>query len=157
MEENQVYRASVAAIIVNNKNEFLLTQSIYALPNKLDFVKGGMKANEEQLDTLNREIQEELGKLVEFRVLKRSNVFLINDWTKEMQESRGLRGQARVSYWVLYEGGEIAIDPQELKAYKWLPCDQVSEVLEANRFPKIIAQSLMEEWEEIRQLVSLTY
>lgn len=105
MEVNQAYRASVAAMIVNTKGEFLLTQLVFAPPNKWDFLKGGMRPGEEHLDTLNREIYEELGPLVKFKVLQRSNVYHINDWPQEMQQRKGFRGQARVSYWVLYEGG----------------------------------------------------
>jgi len=59
-ELHQAFRASIAAIIVNENKEFLLVQLVDARPDEWDFAKGGMHANETERDTLFREIREEL-------------------------------------------------------------------------------------------------
>lgn len=145
MEENQAYRASVAAMIVNTKGEFLLTQLALGPVDKWDFLKGGMKPGEEPIDTLNREIREELGPHFKFKVLRKSDVYHINDWPKEMQERKGFRGQARVSFWVLYEGGEIKMDSEELRGYRWFNKKAVIEKLIDNRISQFVALSFKTE------------
>ncbi len=149
MEENQAYRASVAAMIVNTKGKFLLTQLALGPADKWDFLKGGMKPGEEPIDTLVREIREELGPSVRFKVLQRSNVYHINDWPEEMQKRKGFRGQARVSYWVLYEGGEIYVDTRELRTVSWFDRDTVIKHLVANRISILVANAFIDELRKI--------
>lgn len=154
MEENQAYRASVAAMIVNKKGEFLLTQLALGPADKWDFLKGGMKPGEEPIDTLNREIREELGPSVKFKVLQRSNVYHINDWPEEMQKRKGFRGQARVSYWVQYCTGEVEIDIGELNAFDWFTESEVVMKLTDNRVSLITANAFLAEWKDIKNLIS---
>ena len=85
---------------MNTKGEFLLTQLVEARDNEWDFVKGGMRPGEEHLDTLKREIQEELGPGIQFQVLERSDVTIVYDWPQELQVQKGFRGQAPVSFWL---------------------------------------------------------
>lgn len=154
MEQNQGYRANVAAIIVNAQGEFLLTKHVESREEEWDFVKGGMEVGEEHLDTLKREIAEELGEAVAWEVLKQSDIAIIYDWSKETQVRRGFRGPARISYWVLYKGGEITLQLTELSKYQWFPEDRFIEALLISGFPKMIVQNFMEEWKNVRDLMN---
>jgi putative (di)nucleoside polyphosphate hydrolase len=116
----QKYRAGVGALILNDKNEILMVQNRSFREDEWDFVKGGMHMGETELDTLNREITEELGADFKFDIIRRSSWNVIYEWPIEKQIEKGFRGQARVSYWLMYNGGEINIDTEELRAYKWV-------------------------------------
>ena len=152
MEQNQGYRANVAAIIVNAKGEFLLTKHVESREEEWDFVKGGMEEGEEHVDTLRREITEELGVAVVYEVLQRSDVAIIYDWSKETQQRRGFRGPARISYWVLYKEGTITIQQTELSKYEWFSEEKIVEVLLVSGFPKIIVENFMQEWKNVTSL-----
>ena len=120
-KEPQKYRAGVGALILNNKMEILMVQNQSFKDDEWDFVKGGMHMGETELDTLKREISEELGSDFKFEIIRRSSWNVIYEWPLEKQIEKGFRGQARVSYWLMYRGGNIKIDRKELRTYKWVP------------------------------------
>jgi putative (di)nucleoside polyphosphate hydrolase len=111
----QIYRASVAAIIVNEKKEFLLTQLNIAQRDEYDFVKGGMDKGETEIETLKREIKEELGDDFTYEILKRSELFIVYEWPEHLKKGSGFRGQARVSYFVFFKSGKFKMNKGELK------------------------------------------
>jgi 8-oxo-dGTP pyrophosphatase MutT (NUDIX family) len=150
-EKNITYRASIGALIVDSKKRFLLTELIDAKPNECDFVKGGRRLGETELQTLDREISEELGKSFEYQVITKSNWNVIYEWPKDLQDKKGYYGQARTSYWVKYSSGDIALEPTELKKYYWVSEAQVYDYLTAGLFPEFYIKSLLLEWEMIKK------
>ncbi|RKW23253.1 NUDIX hydrolase [Candidatus Gracilibacteria bacterium] len=55
-KNEQSYRASVGVIIIDDKYNFLLVKLLSETKDKYDFVKGGMKVQENYEDTIKREI-----------------------------------------------------------------------------------------------------
>lgn len=148
---SQVYRASVAAIIVNEKKEFLLTQLTIARKDEYDFVKGGMDKGENEIETLKREIKEELGKDFKYDILKRSEVYIIYEWPTELKKKSGLRGQARISFWVFYNSGDIRLAKRELRMAKWVPESEVLNELKKGHFRDFILENFWKEWENLKK------
>lgn len=125
----QVYRAGVGALILDSDNNVLLIQNHSFGPDEWDFVKGGMHLGESEEDTLRREINEEVGENFEYEIIERSSWNVIYEWPKERQEEIGMRGQARISYWVRQTGGEVNIDEEEIRAFTWVPANELKDFL----------------------------
>lgn len=119
-EIEQKYRANVGAIIVNRQKQILMMQNNGYSKDVWDFIKGGMHMGEEPIDTMHREMGEELLGEFKYKVLRQSAHNVIFVWPKEMQEDRKMRGQARVSFWVLHTEGEIEANTEEIRGIKWI-------------------------------------
>lgn len=100
--ESQKYRASVAGMFIKDNREVLLVQNNSIGADEWDFPKGGMNLGEDEEDTLKREIQEELGDKIKYSIIRASSCNIIYTWSKEKQAREGMRGQARISYWLKY-------------------------------------------------------
>lgn len=151
-EKNQIYRASIGAIIVDDSRNFLLGQIPGILEKDVwDFVKGGMHIGESNEETLEREIQEEIGEDVHYEILERSNWVLVYEWDKERQERKGYRGQTRVNYWVRYIDGEIKADPLEFTNIQWIAENDLKGVMEKGGFSAFEIQTFLLDWERIRE------
>jgi 8-oxo-dGTP pyrophosphatase MutT (NUDIX family) len=149
---DQGYRASVAAIIVNDKRQFFLVQQPDFKENEWDFVKGGMHSNESLEDTLKRELSEELGDSIEYKILQRSIWNVIYEWPHELQLKKGFRGQARVSFWVKYLGGEMKVNNDELSRVDWISEKDIEKTLvESNVRPQEV-KLFIDDWENIKSL-----
>ena len=145
------YRASIGALIVNNKKEFLLGKLVGIQDNEHDFIKGGMHGDEEDQQTLARELQEELGDAFMYTVLEESHWYVMYNWSKELQVKKGFRGQARKSYWVYYDGGAIHLDAEELESYRWVPETELLDVMLESHYPEFLTKVLLHEWEDIKK------
>jgi 8-oxo-dGTP pyrophosphatase MutT (NUDIX family) len=141
--ESQKYRASVAGMFIKDNREVLLVQNNSFGAYEWDFPKGGMNLGEDEEDTLRREIQEELGNKIRYSIIRASSCNIIYTWSKEKQAKVGMRGQARISYWLKYIEGEIEIDTGELRDYKWVPVTELEEVLKKSNWPLEVVESLM--------------
>lgn len=148
-EKNQVYRASVAAIIFNDKDEVFMVQNQNYRDDEWDFVKGGMDIGEDVLETVAREIKEEVGEDFKFDIVKESKLQLIYDWSPENQKRRGMRGQARISFWIKHLGGEIKINTDELRNAKWLNKQEFEDALRSSGFTDFQIDVLLNEYSEI--------
>lgn len=146
---DQVYRASVAAIIVNDEAKILMSQSVHFRVDEWDFIKGGMNHGEELEDTLDREIDEEIGKAFQYEIIKKSALQIVYDWAKEHQERRGMRGQARISFWVKHIDGELEIDSDELREVKWVDISEFEQLLRQSDFTEFQIDILRKEYQEI--------
>ena len=104
---------------------------------------------ETELQTLERELREELGEALTFTVIKRSNWNVIYEWSAEKRAKEGMRGQARISYWLEYKGGEIILDPEEIRTYKWVSLDHLAEFLHNSGWPKDVYRVLLWEIEHL--------
>lgn len=149
--KSQSYRASVAGIIVNEKKEFLLTQLQIARRDEYDFVKGGMDPGENEIETLKREIKEELGKKIDFDIIQKSEVYIIYEWPEHLKKNSGFRGQARISFWVFYRSGELKLAKRELRLAEWVPESKLFETLQKGHFRDFILEAMWKEWESIKR------
>lgn len=148
---NQSYRANVAALVVDKQRNFLLTQLNEARDDEWDFAKGGMEAGETEEDTLRREIAEELGNKVKFDIIERSNWNIIYDWPPKKQKEKGFKGQARVSYWVLFKSGDFRLSARELRKAEWFHESELDKILKQSRFPEFYRKTLLIEWSVIKK------
>lgn len=148
-QPSQTYRASIAALLLNDKREILMVQNTSFREDEWDFPKGGMNMGETELQTLERELREELGEALTFTVIKRSNWNVIYEWSAEKRAKEGMRGQARISYWLQYKGGEILPDHEEIRAYKWVPLENLAHFLHNAGWPKDVYRVLLWEIEDM--------
>lgn len=153
MSKLLTYRPSIAAIIFDTDARFLLVQLNDARQNEFDFVKGGMKANEDKEATLKRELKEELGIDFKYKIVEQSHWYLVYDWSKKLQEEKGFLGQARTSFWVKYVGGDLKLDNSELRSSKWFKENKLDKVLLESGFPKILVDNLLNEWKQKRNIL----
>lgn len=153
---DQKLRASIGAIIVDKNKNFLVVQQKGFKKDEWDFIKGGMINKESELDTLRREIKEELGNKFIYKVLKRSYWCTIYRWENPI--NKDFVGQARVSYWVMYLGGEIKWESKEIVNKLWVSHDKVfSERLIASRVKDKSFEILASEWKTIQELNSAEF
>ena len=141
--ESQKYRASVAGMILKGFKEILMVQNTSFSKDEWDFPKGGMNLEEEEEETLKREIEEELGLELKYSVIRKSSCSIIYTWPKEKQIIEGMRGQARVSFWLNYESGEINSDTEEITNFKWVPINDLEKVLKQSNWPETIIKTLL--------------
>ncbi len=111
-----------------------------------------MHTGESELDTLKREIREEIGKSIVFEPIQRSNVSIIYEWPEELQKDKGFRGQARISYWTKYISGDITLQMNELRSYAWFPESEIWNNLLESGFPDFIVESFKREWKDVQEL-----
>lgn len=149
-EEVESYRASVAAIIVNKNMEFYLVQQPGFKPDEWDFVKGGMLKGESEEETIKREIKEELGDDLKYKILRRSIWNVIYEWPLEHQIKKGFRGQARISFWVKYNEGKISTNERELTATKWYKAKDMKKVLVQSGAREHEVKIFLDDWKMIK-------
>lgn len=148
MMKNFSYRPGIGALIFDEAERFLLVEMNDASTQRFDFVKGGMHEGEAKEETLQREIREEIGGEIQYQIMGKSNWFVIYDWKPEKQREKGFLGQARVSFWVKYLGGEVIPDGEEIRSYKWVNLHELQKELLNAGFPKFVVETLVREWEE---------
>jgi 8-oxo-dGTP pyrophosphatase MutT (NUDIX family) len=148
--EPQKYRAGVGALIVNKNREILMVQNHSFRADEWDFTKGGMHMGESETDTLKREITEELGSDIEYTVLRRSSWYVIYEWPAEKQAREGMRGAARVSFWILFTEGEIKPLAEELRAIKWVADSEFKDTLIQSGWTVDQYSPLIEDWERLK-------
>ena len=137
MNTEQSYRASNWAIIVDDDFNFLFVKLAIEKGERYDFVKWWMKKWETELETLKREIKEELWK------------DFIYDWWKEFQEKKWFRWQARQNYWVKYVSWEINLQREELSDYKWVSKENIVAELKNSNFSEIEINRFLTDFENI--------
>lgn len=141
--ESQKYRASVAGMILKDFKEILMVQNTSFSKDEWDFPKGGMNLGEEEEETLKREIEEELGLELKYSIIRKSSCSIIYTWPKEKQIIEGLRGQARVSFWLNYESGRIHLDNMEIRNFKWIFIKDLELTLKQSNWPEEIIKVLL--------------
>lgn len=129
-----MYRTGVSALIVNNRNEFLLV-NLESFESKYFAIPGGGVENGETLENaVHREIYEELG--IEKKSLQfvgQSNI-PIRFKFKVIKMTRGgkdYEGSERYFFGFRFMGDDSDIRPKEgeVKAYKWVPLEQLKDHL----------------------------
>ena len=129
-----MFRKGVSAIIINNKNEFLLV-NLESFENKYFAIPGGGVEKEETLiDAAYRELDEELGikpGLLQF--VGQSNT-TVKFKFKEIKMNRdGIEYEGSERYFFGFRFGgtnnEIKTKKEEVRSYKWVPFVQLKDYL----------------------------
>lgn len=130
-------REAVGAIIQKD-NKYLLVNKIstsdirQALPDNgiWDFPKGGVAIGESQLETLYRELKEELS-ITKFKVICRLSKSLYFQFPKAVYKETQYKDQITTFYYVKLEGEteNIIVDGIEIYDFKFFPEDKVVDVL----------------------------
>ena len=156
---DQVFRANLCVLFVNKNLEILVAKRFHE--NGFidwDLVKGGMQEGEDELQTLDREISEELGIDIKYKVLFKSKLIVISTWSKEFRIQTGLlRGQVRQSYWVLFEEGNLKIPNEELEEYRWVSFNEFDRLIRQKdtlNWSDFETEVLNNEFDKVKKIVS---
>jgi putative (di)nucleoside polyphosphate hydrolase len=133
-ERGPLFRKGVSALIMNNKNEFLLV-NLESFEDKYFAIPGGGVEGEESLeDAVYREIQEELGitsqSLEPVGVCKESLQFRFK--TKKLYRNDvEYDGSERYFFGFKFMGDESGIKLQEgeIRSYKWVSYETLQDYL----------------------------
>lgn len=131
-----LYRQNVSAIIVDDDREFLLEQKVIYNDNEWGWIGGGVEEGEELLDTLFREIEEELGlSRSDFEIIGLSThdnryefdpVFL----EKVRAEGSPYIGQVKKVYVLRFVGNRAKIIPDDkIRKLAWVSIDDLQQYL----------------------------
>lgn len=110
------------AIIINDRNEFLLVQWGEVYNYKWHFPGGRLDKGETEIEGLKREIEEELG-------CKLKNIKPV--YTKNIDERYYTTPNDKSRYAVFYLAelkGEINLNKEELNSYKWFKKTDLNEI-----------------------------
>jgi len=128
-----MYRKGISALIVNEKNEFLLVNLIsfeekyYAIPG------GGLEEGETLEKTSYREINEELGIEEEYLDLVgiSSNPIKYNFIVPKIKEGKKYIGSERHFFAFRFNGSDedIKLAQDEVRAYKWVHLSDLNKYL----------------------------
>lgn len=156
-EKKLLFRKGVSALIMNNKNEFLLVNlkafktHFFAIPG------GGLEENESAEDAVYREIQEELGitgqSLKIIGVCKESLKLVFK--TKKLQRD-GVEydGSERCFFGFKFIGDEKTINPnpREVRSYKWAPYDDLKDYLLFDNQLKDTQEKILELFSSVKKV-----
>ncbi len=118
-----MYRKGVAAIILNDKNQILLVNLKTFDSKSFSIPGGGSEEGESDIDTLKRELLEELGiesSMIE--VIKKSSIlYKFNFKSITIKDGKKYKGQEKVCFLVKYNGTnkDIKISKEEIRKYVW--------------------------------------
>lgn len=123
------YRKNVSCITFK-KDKFLLIQNNDWQENWWKFPQGGVDNKENIEKAALRELKEELGN-DKFRIIKKSKITNKYDWNSKSLELSGYKWRGQIQHYLLVKftgkEGDIRIDPQEIRQYKWVGLDEIWE------------------------------
>jgi putative (di)nucleoside polyphosphate hydrolase len=120
-------RKSIGAFAVNKKGEFLITKRkdqtgfIY-----WDIIRGGIEKGEKPLETLKRELKEELG-IERFEKIRRLNLSYTFEFPDEIKKNLGFDKQRVELFFVLLNENKIKIDKKEILDFRFFDKKQFLE------------------------------
>jgi 8-oxo-dGTP pyrophosphatase MutT (NUDIX family) len=115
------FRKGVFAVVFikNKKPEFLIFHRIKNWRG-WEFLKGGIKENENEAECLKREIAEETG-AKKYKIFARTRYMIRYRWPREyMKDNRKFHGAEGRLYVVQLYNKKIKIDRTEHDKYKWV-------------------------------------
>jgi putative (di)nucleoside polyphosphate hydrolase len=132
MEEKR-YRKGIIAIILNDKNQFLLVQLNSYKENEWNFVGGGRDVGETAEANLYREIKEELNVSREnIQILGMSSNPLKYDFPEPtIKDGILYHGQIKDQFVVRVTGDlkDLHIQPEEIRQMKWVDFSELPKYL----------------------------
>ncbi len=120
------YKPTVSALILNTKNQALLTHNKNHGSDFWKLPQGGLEPKESKHEAIMREMEEELG-TEELDVLKKSSIRFQYEWPKEIQEKKGYKGP-QLTFFILRCKDEESLIPNktELDGIKWVDLERLS-------------------------------
>ena len=147
---NNVFRAGVGAVLINQKREVLAFERIN-IKDAWQFPQGGLEIDEKPLDAVYRELTEETGILPQhLKLIDTYPEWLVYELDHDKQSLRTGRGQ--VQKWFLFEfigqDKDINIKTQEPEfgSYAWMTMDKLIE--KTISFRKPIYLKLKQYWKQ---------
>jgi 8-oxo-dGTP pyrophosphatase MutT (NUDIX family) len=117
-------RKSIGAIIVDNKNHFLLQRRKDQLGYFYwDILRGGIEKGEKSLDALKRELKEELG-ISKLRKITRMNISYSFEFPEKMKKMINSDRQRVEIFFVDIGKERIKVDRKEILKVKFLNKEQ---------------------------------
>jgi inosine/xanthosine triphosphatase len=128
------YRQGTIGIVIDSKNNFLITQLDGYGDNDWRFPGGGVDEGETPEETILRELKEELG-TDQFKILKKSKLTIKYDWPEHVivkrliKERKTYRGQIQTQFLIKFTGDteDIKPDPVEIKKLNWVRYDELKD------------------------------
>ena len=114
------YRKEVMAILFNQEDEFLVVSSKSYGKKIFSCPKGGVYTGENNIEALRRELREELGTNLEYKILQKSDVELIVCWPEEIASKYKQKGSHITTFWVQMINGHMDFNREEIDEIKWL-------------------------------------
>jgi 8-oxo-dGTP diphosphatase len=118
-----VFRVAVEAVILNDRNQLLLTQRGFTRdhhPGEWETTSGRVDNGEDFVQALKREVMEEIGLKVE--VLQPFNTFHFYRGPEKVEH-------LGVSFLCRYESGDIKVDGDEVIDYRWVDIDTANKIV----------------------------
>ena len=124
-------------VIIEKNNEFLLVNKvkICCCKNSIeidewDFVKGGIKENENLENALFRELKEETGSM-QYKVIRQFDEKITFDFPESLKSKTGFEGQETIMFYVKHTGDNSDLIPQddEIKSIAFYPKNKVLSML----------------------------
>ena len=147
---NNVFRAGVGAVLINQKGEVLAFERIH-IKDAWQFPQGGLEIDEKPLDAIYRELTEETSILPQhLKLIDTYPEWLAYELDHDKQSLRTGRGQ--VQKWFLFEfigeDQDINIKTQEpeFRSYTWMTMDKLIE--KTVSFRKPIYSKLKKYWKQ---------
>ena len=133
MAESDVFRANAGAVIVNSLGKVMAFER-KDIPGAWQFPQGGVDKGENPLDTIKREIYEEIGLNVdnELILINEYPVWLAYEYPQTIYKKYNKRGQAQKWFLFQLKNENIKIDLKKVKtvefrAWKWADIDEIAE------------------------------
>lgn len=129
-----MYRKGVAALIINNKQEFLLVNLLSFEEKYFAIPGGGLDKDESMEDAVYREIKEELGIEKDSLELVGKNDTPLQFKFKEIKLSRdGIEYEGSEKYYFGFKfignEDEIKLPENEVRSYKWVSYSNLKDYL----------------------------
>lgn len=119
------YKPTVSALILNDKNQVLLTHNKNHGADFWKMPQGGVEKGETLEEAIMREMKEELNS-TSFSVIKQSTLENKYDWSKDVQEKKGYIGP-KITFFILRCDNPSTLRPnleiEELDGMKWVDLD----------------------------------
>ena len=132
-----IFRVAVSAIILNEKDEILITQRSFKRdhhPGEWETVSGRLNQGEDFIDALHREIKEELNIVV--KPIAPISTFHFYRGGDKIEH-------VGVNYLCRYESGNVTVDGIEEVDYKWVSLDSALEIIKDESIRASINQAVI--------------